>query len=231
MKNAYFYVLAMIFAAFTGFSQCLPKGEYIAQPTGDDGRSVFVYWLNSDGNDITSHRLEADFDESGQVTKLSYSGGSWDFGTRFEFKFPSEENSNIAFKDLSDWKQFASKVQNSFAIINDRTYVDKRSWTVSSWSMALDNLEFPRDLQAMILKRGQRTLSISLDKWCGPLPKKGESVIIGQTKRGEYFFQAKMVSREWQVPKELTERLEQDQKEVELAAKAYEAEQAARQKK
>lgn len=214
--------LAIVFAALVGFGQALPKGEYIAQPTGE-GQDIFVFWLDAEGGNTSGFSLTATFDGSGEVAKVTYSGGSWDAGTRFEYQYPAE-NANVAFKDLKTWKQFATKVQKSFAVINDETYVDKSPWTVSAKSVALDGLEIPNGLQSLILKRGGRTLAISLDKWFGPIPKVGESVNIGQTKAPagqsfQYFFPAKLVNREWEMPAEMKTRLAQDQKEIELASK------------
>jgi hypothetical protein len=209
MKTKIMLLLAVLTLTFTGAAhgQPIPKGIYIAQPSLD-GEKIRVYWTDhlnwpeSFGLEIETAR--------GQVTAISYWGGSPDMGTRFEYEYGAKD-SGKEFRDIDVWKKFAAKVTQEFVFIGDDRYVEKAPYVFVGRSVAINHWETPDSAQHLVFKRGERILSIPLSDWFGSVPTGiGESVIIGQSGSADQFFPAIKVKNDYVISEKVGKLLAKD---------------------
>lgn len=200
-------------------AQSIPQGAYIVQPAESGWSRLAVSWIEHQEWPKRCS-FSVDFDDKGEIVKMIFAGGSADMGTEFSFMFPCETEKGT-FKNLSAWKKFAKKALGDIVILGDDVYGEKSPYTFVGLSVAMDHWETPSTLQALVFQKSGRLLSVSLNSWKGPLPKKpGQSILIGQTGRGQYFFPMATVAGEYQTSTELTKQLEADKREIEILSRA-----------
>ncbi|MCX6752696.1 MAG: hypothetical protein NTZ87_04345 [Candidatus Nomurabacteria bacterium] len=222
-------VSVLVLTSVSLFGQTMPKGQYVAQPWyggyGDEGRctKVMVHWTD---HTVWPMRccFKAEFGDSGEVKTMYYIGGSADKGTDFEFVYPAKTGeANLEFKTPEVWKAFASQVIKEFVFIDakgpDFLYLEKKPFTLVERSIAFSHHEISESLQFLIFKKEERWLVVPLSIWKGPQPLIGNSVIIGQTGHGDYFFPVKKFTGDGQpdeylISPEMREQEEADIKEA-----------------
>lgn len=204
-----FTVFLLLSLILSVIGQPFPKGPYVGQPSLNN-ESVTVYWTESLALP-NCRSFIAEFSESGQVKSMTFQGGSHDKGTSFEFTFPTDDQ-KTRFRDLKEWKKFAVKIHEEFMPVGGESYeiyAEREPFVLIAKSLALDNGEIPECNQALIFKKNDRYMSVTLDRWKGSVPQIGDSVIIGQNSRGEHYFQVKIVKvdYQYQIPPEIIKQL------------------------
>jgi hypothetical protein len=169
----------------------MPLGQYVAQPNEADGSGLTVVWRDEG-------TMNAAFNPTnGELENICFVSSSPNAqGWTWEREVHSDLHETHALDKPESWKLLAEKIRGEFQMIGERSglnlYYEVAPYKCTAICQTIDNRETPPSCTTVVFEKktevGPKVLAFTLDKWYGPDPLIGQSLLIGQDDHATHFF-------------------------------------------